>query len=433
MSIKVTPEFRSRALAFKAGLIVLVVLAGVLFVTFKAQTGMPFAKTTEVQALVSDVHSLRANDAVRQHSKRIGRVSKVEYQDGAALVSMELDGDVDVYRNAHAEIWDLSALATKFVELDPGSPDADELGGDPIPVTQTQDSADLYELLDVLDPKTRAAATSTLREMGGGLAGHGEDIQQLLKEAPDLLRDLGTVSTALAAPETDLVGLLDDVDDLSGRLRGREGELRQLMQRSQETLTALTVDSGEPLRRTVQRLPETLERTDRAMTSLRTPLADTAHAMRALRPGAEALGRSEANLRGFLREAVPVAHQVPPIAKAAIPAVEELTRTLADARPLAPMVRQALADLKVPLGVLAPYAPEIASLWLRGRSFVSQGPQPGVRYARLGVTPGINTVTGGLIASGDVSLPQNQYPRPGEAQHDRAEGLVPPGLPMGVN
>ena len=43
MSIKVTPEFRTRALAFKAGLIVLVVLAGILFVTFKAQTGMPFA------------------------------------------------------------------------------------------------------------------------------------------------------------------------------------------------------------------------------------------------------------------------------------------------------------------------------------------------------------------------------------------------------
>ena len=209
--------------------------------------------------------------------------------------------------------------------------------------------------------------------------------------------------------------------------------MRQLMDRSQETLAAVSVDSGEPLRRTVDQLPQTLEHTERAMSSLQTPLADTGHAMRSLRPGADALGRSEGDLRGFLRESVPVAKKVPPVAKAAIPAVEDLTQTVADARPLAPMVRQALADLKVPLGVLAPYAPEMATLFLRGRSFVSQGPQPGVRYARLGLTPGVNTVTGGLIASGDASLPQNMYPRPGEAQNDRAEGLTPPGLPLGVN
>lgn len=433
MSIKVTPEFRARALAFKAGLVVLVVLSAVLFVTFKAQTGMPFAKTTEVQALVSDVHSLRANDAVRQHSKRIGRVSGIEYQDGAALVTMELDGDVEVYRDAKAELWDLSALATKFVELDPGTRASGELGGQPIPASQTQDSADLYQLLEVLDPRTRSAATSTLRELGGGVAGHAEDLQVLLAEAPDLLGDLGTVSAVLAAPDTDLVGLLDDVETLSGRLRGRETELRQLVGRSEQTLAALAADAGEPLRRTVQRLPETLARTEQAMSSLRTPLADTAHAMRALRPGAEALGRSERDLRGFLREAVPVARQVPPVAKDAVPAVEQLTGTVADARPLAPLVRQAVADLRVPLGVLAPYAPEMASLFLRGRSFVSQGPQPGVRYARLGVTPGVNTLTGGLIASGDASLPQNMYPRPGEAEHDRAGGHLPTGLPRGGN
>lgn len=431
MSIRVTPEFRSRSFAFRAGIIVLIVLAGVLFLTFKAQTGMPFAKTTEVQVLVRDVHSLRANDAVRQNSSRIGRVSEIEYHDGAALVTMVLDGDVEVYRDARVELWDLSALATKFVEFDPGTPEAGQLGDQPIPASQAQDSADLYELLEVLDPKTRDATTSTLRAIGGGSAGHGKDLQAFLAQAPDLLADLGTVSGALAAPEADLVGLLEEVDLLSSRLRGREAELTQLVARSADTLDALAADSGTPLRATVRRLPKTLAHTDEAMTSLRTPLADTAAAMRALEPGADALGRSEKNLRAFLREAVPVAHDVPGVAKLAVPAVENLTDTFGDARPLAPLVRQAIGDLLTPLRVLAPYSPEMAQLFLRGRSFVSQGPQPGVRYARLGVTPGVNTLLGGLVPSGDVSLPQNQYPRPGEAQHDRAGGLLPPGMPLG--
>lgn len=431
MSIKVTPELRSRSLAFRAGLIVLVLLAGVLYLTFKAQTGMPFAKTTEVQVLVNDVHSLRANDAVRQNSRRIGRVSEVEYQDDAALVTMVLDGDVEVYRDAKVELWDLSALATKFVELDPGTPQAGELGDQPIPASQAADSADLYELLEVLDPETRRATTSMLRNLGGGAAGHGRDLEAFLAQAPGVLGDLASVSGALAAPETDLVGLLEDVDALSSRLRGREAELASLVAQSADTLDALAVDSGTPLRASMERLPETLARTDRAMRSLRTPLGDTAAAMRSLEPGAAALGRSEKDLRAFLREAVPVAHDVPGVAELAIPAVEDLTDTFGDARPLAPLVRQAIGDLLTPLRVLAPYSPEMAQLFLRGRSFVSQGPQPGVRYARLGVTPGVNTLLGGLVPSGDVSLPQNQYPRPGEAQHDRAGGMLPPGTPLG--
>jgi phospholipid/cholesterol/gamma-HCH transport system substrate-binding protein len=431
VSIKVTPEFRSRSFAFRAGIIVLVVLSGVLFLTFKAQTGMPFAKTTEVQVLVSDVHSLRANDAVRQNSKRIGRVSEVDFQDGYALVTMVLDGEVDVYRDARVSVLDSSALATKFVELDPGTPAAGELGDEPISADRAQDSADLYELLDVLDPKTRAATTSTLRELGGGSAGHGEDLQQFLTTAPDLLSDLGGVSQSLASPRADLVGLLEDVDTLSSRLRGREAQLQQLVVRSAETFDAVAADSGKPLSETLRRLPNALTQTDRAMTRLQTPLADAAQAMRSLEPGATALGSSERDLRGFLRDAVPVAHKVPPVAELAVPAVENLTTVFVDARPLAPLLRQAIGDLLTPLRVLAPYAPEIATLFLRGASFVSQGPQPGVRYARLGVTPGVNTLLGGLVASGDASLPQNQYPRPGEAQHDRADGPLPPGIPLG--
>jgi phospholipid/cholesterol/gamma-HCH transport system substrate-binding protein len=433
VSIKVTPEFRSRALAFKAGLLVLVLLAGVLYVTFKAQTGMPFAKTTEVQALVSNVHSLRANDLVRQNSKRVGRVSDVEYQDGAALVTMVLDGDYKVYSDAHAAVWDLSALATKFVELDPGTPSAGALGSRPIPISQTEPSADLYELLDVLDPTTRTAATSTLREVGGGLAGHADDLHAFLDAAPSVLNDVGTVSQSLAAPDADLPGLLEDVDTLSSRFRGREQELQQLVGQSATTLTALRVDSGEPLRQTLQRLPDTLAHTERAMSRLQTPLANTGRAMRALEPGAVALGRSETDLRGFLRDSVPVARKVAPVAHLASPAIEKLTTMLFHARALAPRIQAAISYLRAPLSFLAPYAPEMASLFLRGRSFVSQGPEPGVRYARLGVTPGVNTLTGGLIASGDQSLPQNQYPKPGEAENDRAKGFLPPGVPTGGN
>ena len=431
MNIKVTPEFEARSLAFRAGLVVMIVLAAMLALTFKAQTGMPFAKTTNVQAVIDNVHSLRANDAVRENSKRVGRVSHVEYKNGAALITMELDGDVKVYNDAHAAIWDLSALASKFVELDRGTPGSGTRGTSPIPATQTDDSADLYQALDVLDPQTRAAATQTLREVGGGIAGHGEDLDQFLSHAPADLQDIGKVSKSLADPGTNLVGLLDKTDELAGRFKGRQDQLRALVKHTDQTLTATAVDSGKPLRETVQKLPDALTHTKAAMDALHDPLAQTGQAMRALEPGAEALGASEKDLRSFLRDSVPVAHKVPGVANQAVPVVEDLTTTVADARPLAPKIRQAIGDILAPLRTLAPYSTDMSQLFERGASFVSQGPNPGVRYARLGVTPGVNTLTGGLFPSSN--LPQNQYPKPGEAQHDRAKGLLPTGLLPGVN
>jgi phospholipid/cholesterol/gamma-HCH transport system substrate-binding protein len=430
VTIKVTPEFRARSLAFRAGLFVMVALLALLFLTFKAQTGMPFAKTTQVKASFDNVHSLRANDAVRENSKRIGRVSHVEYHDSSALVTMQLDGDVVVHHDAHAAIWDLSALATKFVELDLGSAKSADLGTATIPVAQTDDSADLYQALDVLDPQTRAAATRMLQEVGGGVAGHGQDLGTFVANAPDLLRDAGSVSQSLSDPKANLVGALTSADLLSSRFKARESQLDSLVTQTDQTLSSVSVDSGKPLAHTLQKLPTTLSHTKRGMDSLRRPLAQTGQAMRALTPGARSLARSEDDLRGFLREAVPVAGQVPDVSRQALPAITDLTRTVADARPLAPEIRETIGDLLTPLRVLAPYSTDMSQLFERGASFVSQGPEPGVRYARLGVTPGVNTVTGGLLPSGN--LPLNEYPRPGEAQHDRATGL-PPGLPGGVN
>ncbi|WP_110207800.1 MlaD family protein [Nocardioides daejeonensis] len=430
MTTKVTPELRNRALAFRAGLVVLAAIMVLVYVTFKAQTGLPMRTTTKVQAIVSDVHSLRVNDAVRHHSSRIGRVSDIEYKDDAALVTMELDGDVDVYRDATAAIWDLSALATKFVELNPGTSESGRLGNAPIALAQTSDSSDLYEVLDILDKPTRDRATSTLREVGGGMAGHGGDLAAFLDSAPDVLKDLGTVSGALSSPDAELPELLAEANVLAGRFQGRETELAELIDHTAETLDAFAVDEGSALHDTVVRLPETLSTARGALEELRGPLANTRKAVEALEPGAVSLARSEDDLRSFLREAVPVADQVPPVAKQAVPSVKALTGAMTDARPVAPQVATAVGDLIAPLRVLAPYAPDLASLFLRGASFVSQGPNPGVRYARLGITPGVNTVTGGLLNSRD--LPQNQYPRPGEAQHDRAKGLLPVGLQFGL-
>lgn len=426
MTTRSTPELRLTARSFRMGLIVLGVILVALYLTFKAQTGLPFRKTTQVQAVIGNIHSLRVNDDVRHDSKRIGRVSAIKFDHGAALVTMSLDGNVPVYRNASAAIWDVSALATKFVELDYGKPSSGALDA-AIPATQNQDSSDLYQLLDVLDPATRANAASTVREVGGGLAGHGTDINNFLATAPDMATDIGTISQSLASPDADLHGLLASTQSLAAHMSGTSAELADLVRQSDQMFQAINVDDGAPLSQTIAELPATLSQVRVAMDTARPALADTGAAMRALAPGASALAASEANLRGFLVDSVPVAGQVPGVANLAVPALEDLTGTLADARPMAPDLSTAFSDLAAPLSVLAPYTPDMASLFFRGRSFVSQGPNANQRYARLGVGPNFNTVTNGL--GGLFHYTQDNYPAPGQAQNDRSHEFT--GLTLG--
>ena len=427
MSIKITPEFRAGSLSFRAGIIVLVAVVVGLFISFKAQTGLPFAPTTTVSAYFDNVGTLKANDTVRENSKIVGRVSKVQYVDGRALVTFSLNGHANVYANATAQIWDLSALATKFIELDPGTSQAGPISA-PIQTSHTKNSADLYQVLNVLDPTTRAAATTLIQQVGSGFAGHGADLSDFLRVSPNDLADLSKVSKALSTSPADLAGMLASAKALSARFNGSEQTISDLMDQSASTLEVVGVDNGAPLGSTIEELPSTLANLNTAMTKLKQPLADARLAMVALDPGAQALGKATPDLRGFLTAAVPVLGQVPAVAQDAMPALASLSTTMTDARPLAPRIESGLAYAMTPLEVLAPYTTDFSQLWFRGRSFVSQGPRPGLRYARLGVSPGVNTITGGLLSSGQA-LPQNNYPAPGVAQNDRATGLLPVGVP----
>jgi phospholipid/cholesterol/gamma-HCH transport system substrate-binding protein len=430
------PEARAQVRSAFAGIVVLAVIAVAVAVTSQAQAGH-FLPVKSVKMAFNDVHTLQVNDDLRVYSSRIGRVSSIDYNDGEAIVTGELiSGSPPIYRNASAQVLSVSPLALKYVNLDPGTPDAGPLpDGAVIPAKQDIDSSDLQDVLEVLDPKTRAAATSTLREVGFGLAGHGQDLNQFVGSAPDLLHDLGTTSGTLASPDFDLPGLMDSVDQLSSRLDSRQAQLRSLIDTAGTTMAALGVDQGQPLESTLRTAPPALHDLRGALASLKAPLGDLQTAMETIKPGADDLGKTVPDLRGTFREGVPVLGKVPGVADKATPAVGDLKDTFSDLRPLTPKVADLLNDLDTPLTVLAPYGADIGQFFFRGHSFVSEGPAPGIRYARLDVAIEPQEATGGIYKS--AMYPRDEYPKPGQADKDQSHNLVPagivPALPSGGN
>ena len=417
----------SKGRTFVIGLAGITVLGLVVLFGVTASSGVPGAPgapKTVVRAAFGNVGApLKVGDDVRENSSRIGRVSALDYDGTQAVVTLELDGTVPVYSDARAAVWDQSALAKKFVELDRGHAEAGPLGDHPIPADRNVDSADLDQVLDVLDPPTRDALAGTVRQVGGGAAGHSQDLHDLLEHLPAELNGLGTVADSLSAPEANLPALLARADQLAGSFSGHTRQLADLVGQVTATADALAVDDGKPLQDTLSGLPTTLADTRSALDSLDKPLGDVHGALSAARPGLAALGQATPDLRGVLREGPTPLNLMPGVAHAAEPALGDLTNTVADARPLAPALSRGLVDAALPLNALAAYSNEVVEFFRRIESMVSTEVSPGVHGARVGVAvEGPSILTGGVLK--DPLQGQDAYPAPGQADREHTQSPV---------
>jgi len=413
----------TRSTAILAGLGVVAFFVAAVYLSLSASSGLPGQSHRRVDAAFATVGGLRVGDEVRKASVRVGQVSDIKLRDDHAVVTLQLDSDETVYRDATVAIESRSALGQNFVELDAGTAASGDLpDGTPIQGGHARSPASLDDLLSTFDPKTRADTSSAIQQVGGGLAGHGEDLHGAVLNAPDLLQDLGLVSRAAAAPSTDLAGLLRSTEALASRFDGHEQQLAELTDDVSVTLSSLAVDDARPIGDTIALAPATLTEARTALVGLRTPLSDLQRGMETLHAGTHSLGVATPTLRGALREAVTPLGKVATVAQQARPAVAGLRDLLHDARPLAPRVEEALGSAHTPSAVLAPYAPEISRFftwWVSANRFSDKSGH----YLRIELLFRPESVAGTSGLS-DPTLHRNPYPAPGEAPGDRATSIV---------
>lgn len=420
-----TPRLRhSRGLLFGVGVIALFVMS--LLLSFTVGRKVPLRHYTYVKAAFNDVAGLRVGDDVREHSVRIGQVSAISLKQGQAVTTLQLDGTRHVYRAAHAVLRARSSLGQTYVDLTPGNRVTGALSANGIPVASTTGQTQLDDVLNVFDKGARSNAAQVIATTGGGAAGHQRDINDFLGSAPDLLRDLGSVSTNAATARTDLPSLLKSSDQLSARFAGREKQLAALISASDTTLAAVATEDGVPLDRSIRELPGTLRAARSGLSALDAPLADTGSALTALTPGATALAAVTPSLRATLRNVVAPLVKVPGVAHQALPAVTSLTRTARDLRPLAPKVTKALRTGQQPLSVLAPYGLE-AGVFFEDFASTLAGVNPdGTHFVRIDALFTSQLLSGNVPGLSDPLSARDPYPAPGKARGEHT-GTTAPG------
>ncbi len=275
---------------------------------------------------------------VRVAGVRVGDIAKVEYEDGNAVVTMDIDRKfLPVYRNATVLLRPKTGLKDMFLELDPGTDpdpgsDEDEYDeGDTIAVANTAPDTNVDQILSALDGDTRAYLRLLLVGGGQGLDGRGKDLGELLGSLGPINRGLARLNSEVATRKQNLANLIHNMNLLWGRV-GQDGEgIEQLLVASNQALGAIASQSPDT-RRTVELLGPTLSTT-------RVALEDTEEL-------AEVLGPAVNSLRPFARKLKPVNDSLGDLARTTIdPAKDDIRPFVRNAREPVRNLRPAAQNL----------------------------------------------------------------------------------------
>ena len=157
-----------------------------------------------IQAQLPDVGTLEQNSRVQVGDVTVGNVSRIQRQGWHALLTIRLNGDVDLPANATATIGQTSLLGSLHIELAPptGVPPRGRLKeGSLIPLS----SAGSY-------PSTEQTLAAISLLLNGGGIGQIQDITESL-------------STALAGRADDLRSLIEQLDIFTGRVSDQTGDI----------------------------------------------------------------------------------------------------------------------------------------------------------------------------------------------------------------
>ncbi len=157
-----------------------------------------------VQAQLPDVGYIQQNSRVRVGDANVGTITKIERQDWHALVTITLNGDVNLPANATAKVGQTSLLGSLHIELAPPTdvpPEGRLHNGSLIPLT----SAGAY-------PGTDQTLSALSFMLNGGGIGQVQDIT-------------AAFATAFKDREADLRSLIDQIDQFTAHLNAQTGDI----------------------------------------------------------------------------------------------------------------------------------------------------------------------------------------------------------------
>jgi len=295
---------------------------------------------TEYKAAMSTAQSVTPGQGqtVQIAGVDVGEISKVDLVNGRAIVSMKLEPEHEIYRDASALLRPRTGLNDMVLQLTPGTRRAGEAReGYTIPVDQTLANVNLDEILASLDRDTRTSLQLLLGDAGRALDGQGRPLSNTLRRFEPLGRDLAKLNDQLSRRSASIRRSIGNFRRLAEALGAKDDDIAALVDSSNAVFRRFA-NQDRSLRATLRELPSTLRVTSSALRRADELGGALGRTLGAIRPGARALGPSLRALRPFLRETTPIirdqlrpfARDVQPFARTARSSSKGLTEVTPD-------------------------------------------------------------------------------------------------------
>jgi virulence factor Mce-like protein len=264
-------------------------------------------KAYQIQIGFREATGLQKNLDVRASGITIGKVRdvRVDHATGRTVATLAIDREfAPLPSDMHAILRIKTLLGETFVELSPGTSTAPKIfDGGRLRDGQVAGTVELDEVFQTYDPTTRKAIQMWQQELGRGIQGRGESLNNAVGQLPEFASSASDLLSVLYRQEGAVRGLFRDTGAVYQALTQDENKLSSLITNS-HALFSQTSSERESLAEAFHIFPTFL---DESKLTLQ-------------------------RLEGFSRNTEPLVRDLQPVAR-------ELRPTLVSLRSLAPSLR----------------------------------------------------------------------------------------------
>jgi ABC-type transporter Mla subunit MlaD len=222
-----------------------------------------------VRAVFDNASAVVPGEDVKVAGVPVGVVSDLEVtEDNKAAITLQINNDdfTPFKTDASCTIRLQGLIGERFVECEPGSADAQELAtieeGDGkgerlLSVENTSSPVDIDLINDIMRLPYRQRFAILLSELGVGLAGRGDDLNEVIHRANPALRETDEVLEILAGQNRTLARLARDSDRALGPIARERERFADFIVQANATGEATAERRGD-ISRGIELLPETL-------------------------------------------------------------------------------------------------------------------------------------------------------------------------------
>ena len=231
----------SRQAAIRLALVLVAVLAVIVLIVQAIQRPVD-GSTTRYQAVFGDVFGLRENADVRLRGVQIGKITGVSISDDyQAVVDLTIQDDYRLRESDRLLVKMQNLTGQRYLELELGDGGAPELDPDQ-PVTNTVDSFDITTVFNGLRPLLRETDPAVYNSLATNVAALVDGSET---SPTPVLRDIATMATYAEDRSVVMSTILDNLISLDVQLRGRSGNLQNMLEVFHSIFTPLVSRMSE--------------------------------------------------------------------------------------------------------------------------------------------------------------------------------------------